>query len=122
MARILIIDDEEEVRLVLREAFEYIGHEVVEAGDGQEGLQHYRATTPDLIITDLWMPVKGGLETIRELRREAPEVRIIAMSGGFSRDGVDGLDLAKQLGAQRVFLKPLRIPEMFDAVCEILRG
>jgi CheY-like chemotaxis protein len=122
VARILIIDDEEDVRLILREALEYAGYEVVEAGDGQEGLLHYHAMAPDLIITDLRMPGKGGLETIRELRRKAPEVKIIAISGGDFTGGVDGLDQAKRLGAQRVFPKPLRVIEMFDAVREILQG
>lgn len=122
MARILIIDDEVEIRLLLREVFEYAGYEVVEAGNGQEGLQHYHTDAPDLIITDLWMPGKGGLDTIRELQRQAPGVKIIAISGGGPIGGFDGLDQAIQLGALRVFPKPLQVLAMFDAVREILQG
>ena len=121
VARILIIDDEVEIRLLLREMLEYAGYEVIEAGNGQEGLRSYHTDTPDLIITDLWMPNKGGLDTIRELRRQAPEVKIIAISGGGPIGGVDGLDQAMQLGAQRVFSKPLQVLDMFDAVREILQ-
>jgi CheY-like chemotaxis protein len=121
MPRILIIDDEAELRLILREALEYIGYEVVEAGNGDEGLQHYRAAPPDLIITDMVMPGKGGLETIDELRRADPHVKIIAISGGNRIGHLDALDIAKQLGAQWVFRKPFQLPDMCQAVRDALQ-
>lgn len=121
MPRILIIDDEQDLRLILREALEYVGYEVVEAGNGDEGLQHYRETPADLIITDIIMPGKGGLETIGELQREDPHVRIIAISGGSAFGYADALDIAKQLGARRVFRKPFQLPEMCQAVREALQ-
>jgi CheY-like chemotaxis protein len=121
MPRILIIDDEQDLRLILREALEYVGYEVVEAGNGDEGLQHYRETPADLIITDIIMPGKGGLETIGELQRADPHVRIIAISGGSSFGYADALDIAKQLGARRVFRKPFQLPEMCQAVREALQ-
>jgi CheY-like chemotaxis protein len=121
MARILIIDDDEEIRLVLRDVLEDAGYEVVEAEDGQEGLQYYRTAPADLIITDIVMPRKGGLETIRELRREAPHVKIIAISGGSRTASLSGLDIARQLGATRVFQKPFGLPEMCRAVREVLQ-
>ena len=121
MPRILIIDDEQDLRLILREALEYVGYEVVEARNGDEGLQHYRETPADLIITDIIMPGKGGLETIGELQREDPHVKIIAISGGSSFGYADALDIAKQLGARRVFRKPFQLPEMCQAVREALQ-
>jgi CheY-like chemotaxis protein len=122
MPRILIIDDEEELRLILREALEYVGYEVVEAGNGEEGLQHYRAAPPDLIITDMAMPGKNGLETIGELRRVDPYIKIIAISGGSSIGPGDVLEIAKQLGANRVLRKPFLLPDMCQAVREALQG
>ena len=121
MPRILIIDDEQDLRLILREALEYVGYEVVEAENGDEGLQHYRETPADLIITDMIMPGKGGLETIGELQREDPHVRIIAISGGSPFGHTDALDVAKQLGARRIFHKPFQLPDMCQAVREALQ-
>ena len=122
MVRILVIDDEEAIRLLLRDALEYIGYEVVEAGDGLEGVQCYCATPTDLVITDMAMPRQGGAETISALRRQAPSVKIIAMSGGNRTANLDCLDTARQLGAQRVFQKPFRLSEMFNAVREVLQN
>ena len=120
MAKILIIDDEEQVRLYLRSILEPEGYEVVEAPDGKVGLQLYREEPVDLIITDVFMPEKEGLETIRELRSEYPEVKIIAISGGGRDIDLDFLPLAKQLGALRTLKKPFDRQEMLDAVKEVL--
>ena len=120
MAKILIIDDEEQVRLYLRSILEPEGHEVVEAPDGKVGLQLYREEPVDLIITDVFMPEKEGLETIRELRREYPEVKIIAISGGGRTGNLDFLPLAKTFGALRTLAKPFDRQEMLDAVQEVL--
>ena len=120
MAKILIIDDEEQVRLYLRSILEPEGHEVVEAPDGKVGLQLYREEPVDLIITDVFMPEKEGLETIRELRSEYPEVKIIAISGGGRTGNLDFLPLAKTFGALRTLAKPFDRQEMLDAVQEVL--
>lgn len=121
MARILIIDDESQVRDVLRQALERAGHDVVEAKDGREGLRAFRVTPADLILTDILMPEKEGLETIIELRREIPGIKIIAMSGG--RGGkLNFLDVAKQLGAQRVLQKPFGVHEVLKMVTELLEA
>jgi CheY-like chemotaxis protein len=120
MAKILIIDDEEQVRLYLRRILEPEGHEVVEAPDGKVGLQLYREEPFDLIITDVFMPEKEGLETIRELRSEYPEVKIIAISGGGRNIDLDFLPLAKQFGALRTLTKPFDRQEMLNAVQEVL--
>jgi DNA-binding response OmpR family regulator len=121
VARILIIDDESQVRDLLRQALERAGHEVVEARDGREGLRSFRVTPADLILTDILMPEKEGLETIIELRREVPGIKIIAMSGG--RGGkLNFLDIAKQLGAQRVLQKPFGVHEVLKMVTELLEA
>jgi YesN/AraC family two-component response regulator len=82
MARILIIDDESQIRSMLRLMLERVGYEVVEAPDGIEGIRKYREKPADLIITDLIMPNKDGIGMIIDLKKEFPEVKIIAMSGG----------------------------------------
>src|SRR5262245_28480932 len=101
MARILIIDDDAQTRIVLQEMLAWEGYEVSEAGDGHEGLHRYQATPKDVIILDILMPEQEGLETIRTLRRVAPAVKIIAISGGEQTGGMDFLRVAAALGAQR---------------------
>jgi CheY-like chemotaxis protein len=121
MPQILIIDDEEQVRAVFKEVLERSGYEVFEAANGKEGLRLQRKQPADLIITDLIMPEKEGLETIRELRLEFPEVKIIAVSGGGRIGPVQYLDVAKKLGAARTFDKPVDLEELVQAVQGILK-
>ncbi len=120
VARILIIDDEDQTRKMLCQALERAGYEVVTARDGSEGLQLFRTILADLIITDILMPEKEGLETIMELRREFPNVKIIAMSGGGHKGDLDFLEVAKRLGAQRTLQKPFHLQEVFQLVAEVL--
>lgn len=112
MTRILIIDDDELLRQLLRDTLEHAGYEVVEAHDGHEGLGCFRTTHIDLIITDLIMPKKDGLETIKELRQDAPLVKIIVISGSDQ----SLLMRASQLGVQRVLSKPFRPRELVETV------
>lgn len=122
MSRILVIDDDFEVRNLICEVLRRAGHEVDDAEDGQEGIHKYRNNKSDLIITDLFMPVKEGLETIIDLRREFPDLKIIAISGG-NREGVGNyLKTAKLCGANRIFHKPFEIPELLAAVSELLES
>jgi two-component system response regulator (stage 0 sporulation protein F) len=114
MATILVIDDQEPIRSLLRAALEGAGHEVLEASNGRLGLEQYRERSADLIITDIVMPEMNGLEMMLELTRSFPDVKIIAMSGGLEREG--GLNAAKLLGARQTFQKPLDIRELLDAV------
>ena len=83
MAKILIVDDEEQLRDVLKTVLQDEGHEVVEAGNGNAAMEQFRLTPTELIITDIVMPDKEGLETIIDFRRIYPQVKIIAMSGGW---------------------------------------
>ena len=120
MESILLIDDDETLRAALGLALERAGYRVVVARDGREGLQLFRRLLPDLVITDIVMEGQEGLETIQALRREAPGVKIIAMSGGGShRDGTF-LEAAKLLGAQQTLDKPFDLDQLLFAVRAML--
>ena len=119
MAQILIIDDEEKFRHVLKEILEFAGHEVLEANDGAEALKVYSSFRAELVMTDINMPGKDGIETIMELRREYPGVKIIAMSGGSV--GNSRIEMAKYLGADRTLDKPFYTREILDAVDLLLK-
>jgi CheY-like chemotaxis protein len=121
MARILIIDDEPQIRSMLRLMLERVGYEVAEAPDGIEGIRRYREKPADLIITDLIMPNKDGIGMIIDLKKEFPKVKIIAMSGGGVNRPEGYLDGAKKLGATRTLTKPIDRDEMLKAVKETLK-
>ena len=120
MANILIIDDDNQFRTMLRKMIERNGHEVVEASDGKEGIKRYRKNPTDLIITDLIMPEKDGIETIQELKKDFPDIKIIAISGGGRLGPQDYLHIAKMLGAKRTLTKPIELPELLKAIDELL--
>jgi len=121
MARILIIDDEPQIRSMLTLMLERDGYEVVEAPDGVEGIKAYRQHPADLIITDLIMPNKDGIGMIIDLKKEFPDVKIIAMSGGGLNKPDGYLKGAKKLGAYCTLTKPIDREEMLNAVRDILR-
>ncbi|MEJ2657360.1 MAG: response regulator [Desulfobacterales bacterium] len=121
MATILIIDDDEQFRTMLRQLIERNGHEVKEASEGKEGIKVYRESPTDLIITDLIMPGKDGIETIQELKKDFPDIKIIAISGGGRLGPQDYLHLAKMLGAKRTLTKPIELPELLKAIEELLK-
>ena len=121
MARLLVIDDEKLARLTLRKILERAGHEIVEATTGVEGLKKFRSHAPfDLIVTDIIMPDKEGIETIIEIKTENPTTPIIAMSGGGRTRNLDFLKLAVQHGAERVLAKPFSQTDILDAVNALL--
>ncbi len=120
MARILIIDDEDELRSMLRRMLEQAGYEVTEAVNGAEGIKLYERDRPDLIITDIIMPEKEGVETIIALRQADPNLPIIAISGGGRLEATDFLTMAKKLGARHTLSKPFRRDQLLEAVCECL--
>lgn len=120
MAKILVFDDEPSILLMIKKILEKAGHEVEVALNGREGLELFEKNKPDLLITDIIMPEKEGLETIFELRRKHPDLKIIAISGG-GRIGPDGyLPGAKLLGANITFSKPLVPKEFLQAVTKLL--
>lgn len=118
--RILIIDDDSSVRAMISAALSDEGYEVSEAADGMEGMKSYQNSPTDLVITDLVMPGKEGLETIIELRREFPEVKVIAISGGTRYGSDTNLRAAERLGARQILSKPFKIPALLKAVREAL--
>ena len=122
MERILIIDDEQQIRSMLRLMLEREGYEVVEASDGIEGIKAYRQKPADLIITDLIMPNKDGIGMIIDLHKEYPDVKIIAMSGGGLNKPDGYLKGAKKLGAACTLTKPIDREKMLRAVKNILKG
>ena len=114
--RILVIDDDEQMRVLLREVMEWSGFTVVDAENGRKGMQLQRQQPADLVITDLIMPDQEGLETISLLKKEFPEVKIVAISGG-GRIGPEAyLPAARELGADLVFSKPFDVKEFVTAV------
>ena len=120
MARILIIEDEEMMREFLRELLEEAGYQVEEAENGKVGVELYRKDPADLVITDLFMPEKDGIEALLELQAEFPEVKVIAVSGGSRMGRTDLLSVVGDLGVQRTFRKPFHMSELLEAVKELL--
>ncbi|HXP32062.1 MAG TPA: response regulator [Stellaceae bacterium] len=121
MATVLVIDDDQQIRRMVVRVLARDNHEVIEASDGQEGLKLFNARHPALVITDILMPEKEGIETIREIRAVAPHVPILAMSGGGTSKAMVFLDVAKALGADSALSKPFRADELIDAVNKLLQ-
>src|SRR5687767_7861726 len=112
MGRILIVDDDESMREMLRRPSDGMGYAVSVAENGEEGLAMYARNPTAIFITDLLMPKKDGFHAIRKLRREFPTVKIIAMSGGLAHGSEAYLDLAELLGAQHILRKPFSRDEL----------
>ena len=120
MPHVLVIDDDDPVREMLRMILETNGYEVRTAEDGEKGLRSLRQQAADLVVIDIVMPNKEGLETIPELRRDFQGVKIIGISGAGRVGPGSYLATAEHLGASRTFSKPLNIPQFLDAVRELL--
>ena len=119
MSRILIIDDDPMFRELVRRFLEADGHEVIDAESGEAGLELFRRRAPDLVVTDIFMPGISGLDTIEKIRAEAPDMKIIAISG---RDGVGAATLLPSgaKGADRGLAKPFRRRELTETVEDLL--
>jgi CheY-like chemotaxis protein len=121
MPHILIIDDESAIRSLLSRILESNGYTVSEASDGQKGVYLLETQPVDLIITDILMPAKDGLETIREIRRDHPDIKIIAISGGSPRwDYMEFLPIAKKFGAHAILPKPFHQQDLLTVVRDVL--
>ena len=117
MPSILVVDDENQIRKLIRETLEQAGYHVTEARDGKEALQQYRLAPADVVIMDILMPDQDGLETTATLRREFPNVKVIAITGGSDVIGIlNFLDVAKMLGAHRALQKPFEMKTLLDTV------
>lgn len=121
MKKILIIDDEPHILLMLKKMLERNGYEIDLAANGNEGLKLFNKNPSSLVITDIIMPEKEGLETIREMRRLQPDLKIIAMSGGGKVSADNYLEIAKIFGASKVIEKPFTQKEMVSAVNELMQ-
>ncbi len=119
--RILLADDDEAVRSVLRRSLERAGYEVREASDGRAALKLLASTPADLIITDLVMPEMEGIEFILAMRKTHPKLPVIAMSGGGRAVGPDDyLKIARACGAVKILAKPFETEQLLAAMQELL--
>jgi CheY-like chemotaxis protein len=117
MIHILVIDDEASVRALVRQVLEEEGYLVSEAADGEEGLSQLQSTPIDLVITDIFMPHKEGIETIREMRRQFSNVKVIAISGGGRQSRLEPpLSEAALFGAHHILAKPFTPQELRTVV------
>lgn len=119
MPTVLLIDDDELVRGMLTRALSDARYTVIEAADGQQGVNLARSTSVDIVVTDLVMPVQEGVETILTLRRERPRLPIIAMSGGVNNSQLY-LDIAAKIGAKRILPKPFTPKELIRLIEQVL--
>jgi len=120
MATVLVIDDDEMIREVVRRALERAGHEVLEAAEGSEGLSRLRGSAVDLMIVDVMMPKKGGIETLMELRNSRPGMKTIVITGKVDAGSASFKNLIHAFGVKRVFQKPFDLEELVAAVQTIL--
>lgn len=116
MAKILLIDDDDSIRKPLRILLESRGHEVFEAKDGSLGVEMVQKDSYDLVVTDMIMPNRGGMETIMELYRTMPDLPVIAMSGKIPTGARPIKDLVKQFGVNEILQKPFTKRVFLDAV------
>lgn len=117
---ILIIDDDQALRDSLRRTLRRDGYTVLEAAEGGEGLKVVKSHPVDVVLVDLFMPGKEGLETIGELRRSHPGIKIIAMSGGGEKGHIDVLKAANLMGAWRTLAKPFSREDLIEALNDLL--
>jgi len=122
ITRILLIDDDPLARNILRQILELDGHMVVDAANGAVAMQRWSEQPADLIVTDILMPEKDGLEVIRELRRQCPQLKVIAVSGGNRKIGFDALDVASRFGATATLEKPFQLDTFRSTIEHVLKG
>jgi DNA-binding response OmpR family regulator len=122
MAKILVIEDDVMVRNTIDRILRHGGFEVVTAEDGARGMTSFRAEHPDLVLTDIIMPEREGIATIVEIKRERPDAKIIAMSGGGRIGSADFLGMARKLGADDIIPKPFLPQELIRRIKACLDG
>jgi CheY-like chemotaxis protein len=120
MARILLMEDERGLRLAIRKQLEVAGHTVIEAENGAQGVTAFREQGADLVLTDILMPDKEGIQAIIEIKQERPDTIVVAMSGGGRRRNMQYLEFARTLGVRHVLEKPFRRSELMSAIDESL--
>ena len=121
MARILVIDDQESIRGIARRALEQEGHHVMDASDGEMGMEVLARHNTDVVITDIFMPGQDGILTLRQIRKQVPAVKVIVMSGGDSSGLLDLRKDAELLGAVKSLQKPFSARDLVELVAEVLK-
>lgn len=117
MPMILVVDDDDQIRRLIRQTLEEAGYRVTEARNGREAIPQYRVDHADLVIMDILMPGQDGLVTITALRQDFPDLKVIAITGGTDRIGLlNFLDVAKMFGAGRTLQKPFEMKTLLDMV------
>jgi DNA-binding NtrC family response regulator len=123
MARFLILDDDEDLGTIVEMILQMEGHDTAVLKRADEAVALQRSRPADVLITDIFMPDQDGLETIQQFRREFPQVKIIAMSGGGDMlRNVSYLFSARELGAVQVLRKPFEKEALLDVVRQVLDG
>jgi len=120
MGKILVVDDDKDIRSVFKRAFENAGHEVIVADNGITGEQMYYEHKPDIVVLDIIMPDQEGIETILKLKSADNDVKIIAVSGGGMGGADNYLDNALKFGAKAVFEKPVNHNNLIEKINLIL--
>jgi CheY-like chemotaxis protein len=120
MARVLVVEDERNLREIICSILQVAGHEVIAASDGSEITEKLQNQTLDLVLTDILMPEKEGIQTIIELRRLNPHIRIIGMSGGGMEGPDHYLDMAKEFGANQTLRKPFSKEKLLRTIDTVL--
>lgn len=121
MARVLIADDDQRMRDATRAMLEEEGHFVIEAKEGAEALRLLQTERIDVIVCDMFMPGQDGIQTIQALRRDFPQLKIIAVSGGGYSGAIDVLRMARLIGATEVLSKPYSRGALFEAINRVMR-
>jgi CheY-like chemotaxis protein len=116
MAHILLVDDDENFRTMLRITLQRLGHQITEATDGSMAIKLHAQNNYDAVMMDLIMPDKEGMETIVEMRKDHPDTKIIAMSGGGRMNAKDILTMAKAVGADQILAKPFENEKLIDTL------
>ncbi len=119
-ASILLVDDNDDARITVARILEMSGYGVVQAANAKSASALLKDHTPDLVITDIFMPEGDGFEMLNELRDREPRIPVIAISGGGAQNGLDVLAIAGRLGAKRVLYKPFARRQLLDAIAEAL--
>jgi len=121
MKKILVIDDEQPIRSLLKTMLEREGFNIMTASDGKEGMKLFKKEAFDLVITDIVMPEKEGIELIMELKKGYPDTPVIAISGGGRNSSESYLNVAKLLGAVAILQKPVEKEKLLTAVKKALK-
>ncbi len=120
VAKILVVDDRQEIRDTLRQVLARCGFGVEVASNGQEAIDLYRTTQPDVVLLDMFMPVMNGFDALFLMRQEFPKAKVIAVSGGGSNMGADALREARSLGARLTLQKPVARDVLLAAIEQLL--